>query len=175
MMNKLIGSLLIIASMAVLGTFIVKKITLKQEVTGFLKRAGDANTVELANGELKKALTYLEQNNLTEGYTSILYRTPDEDVGFWYQNLKASQQELDKLGNSSSLEKTNVLLKLRETVLDSGKKSSVTVPDGLSVFPHNKRWVIMGWSAFIGFFAGLVLVLPAESFKTKPSGAINHT
>lgn len=44
---------------------------LKQNVSGFLKRAADANTIELANQELTKALDYLEANNLTSGYTSI--------------------------------------------------------------------------------------------------------
>ena len=58
---------------------------------------------------------------------------------FWYQNLKASKKELEKTTNSTSLEKTNVLLKLRETLLDQGdKKSKITYPQGLAIYPNNK-------------------------------------
>ncbi len=42
---------------------------------------------------------------MTSGYTSILWQTPDEDIGFWYTNLKASQQELQNLQSNNALEK----------------------------------------------------------------------
>ena len=38
-------------------------------MTGYLKRAADANTIILANEEFSKAISYLESNNLTSGYT----------------------------------------------------------------------------------------------------------
>lgn len=68
-------------------------IDFNREVGGHLKRAADANTVELARKEMETAVTYLERNGLTTGYTSILYRTPDEDIEFWHQNLRASLDE----------------------------------------------------------------------------------
>lgn len=131
-----------IFALTIFGARIYKKIIFKQNVTGYLKRAADANTVELAKGELKLAIDYLEQNELTEGYTSIIYRTPDEDIGFWYRNLKASYNELDILKTTSALEKTNVLIKLRETLVDGGERMRVTVPDGIHVFPNNSGWCL---------------------------------
>ena len=83
-----------------------------------LKRAGDANTVELAKEELAYVISYLDKNNIKEGYTSVLWKTPDEDISFWYRNIIASKAELDSLTNNSALEKTNVLMKLRETLID---------------------------------------------------------
>lgn len=124
----------------VLFTFrIYHDIIIKQELTGHLKRAADANSIELALSELKTSLDYMEHNNLTSGYTSVVFKTPDEDLGFWYANLKASKLELENSINSPSLEKSMVLLKLRETLLDAGENGSrITYPRGISIFPNNK-------------------------------------
>ena len=150
--------LLLTFAFSVFGVRIYKGIILKQNVTGYLKRAADANTIDLASQELSKALNYLEANNITSGYTSILYRTPDDDVEFWYQNLKASHLELGKLTESGQLERTNVLLKLRETLVDSDKKTKVTGPNGLSVFPNNKLWGVLMSLAVFALFAGFILL-----------------
>ena len=144
-MKGFIAALLFVIACAMLGTVIVKKITLTQNCTGYLKRAADANSVETAKAELNKAISYLEANQLTTGYTSVLWRTPDEDIEFFYQNLKASELELSKVTETtSSLEKTNILMKLRETLLDNGEKGdSLTYPDGLSRYPNNGFWGII--------------------------------
>jgi hypothetical protein len=121
----------------------VSYIHYSQDCGGYLKRAGDANTVELAEKELTRAVNYVEANKLTSGYTSVVYRTPDEDMEFWYNNLKASQKELRELSpEATQLEKTNVLMKLRETLLDDGQM--VTAPDGVSVYPANAALGVLG-------------------------------
>ena len=153
-----IGFLLILIAFPIVGFRMAKKVEFKQNVTGYLKRAADANTIDLANQELTKALDYLEANDLTSGYTSVLYETPDEDIDFWYRNLKASQAELQNLQSESTLEKTNLLIKLRETLLDTGEKTRVTVPDGMAVYPHNKFWAGMMIFALLALFAGFSLI-----------------
>ncbi len=164
-MKKTLSFLLIICSIAIFGTRISKNITFKQNVKGYLKRAADANTVELANAELTRVIDYLEANNLTSGYTSVMWETPDEDIDFWYRNLKASQNELQNLGTASALEKTNVLIKLRETLLDVGERTKVTVPEGLHVYPNNKLWAGLTTFAFSAISVGLILLIPAEEKK----------
>src|SRR3989339_919862 len=117
---------------------------------GYLKRAADANTTKLATENLEIAVKYAKDNGLTSGYTSIVYRTPDEDVGFWYDNLKESLKELQSTSpDASRLEKTNALMKLRETLLDSGQSTSVTAPAGISRYPHNGFLALWGWLSFI--------------------------
>ncbi|MDX1349186.1 MAG: hypothetical protein R3279_03000 [Putridiphycobacter sp.] len=148
-MKNFVNISLIIISLVIFGLRIAKSIEFKQNVSGYLKRAGDANTIDLAHEELSKALLYLEANNLTKGHTSILYKTPDEDIDFWYRNLKASQSELENLESESALERTNVLIKLRETLLDTGEKTKVTVPKGLAVYPNNFTWALLMWLAII--------------------------
>jgi hypothetical protein len=115
-------------------------------VTGHLRRASNANTIELALQEMNVVIKYLQDNKITEGYTSILYRTPSEDVGFWFNNLSQSTDELNKAVNCTQLEKSNVLMKLRETLTDNkGDGTTVTRPDGISVYPNNVAFCLFGW------------------------------
>lgn len=167
MKTTVISLVLVAFSVTVFSYRVVLKIQFKQNVTGYLKRAADANTIDLAEQELNKAISYLEAHNLTSGYTSILYRTPDEDLEFWYNNLKASQNELQTLNSTSALERTNVLLKLRETLLDEGEKTKVTVPSGISVYPNNLPWAIAGWLALIALFTGFMLIVAEYERKRK--------
>lgn len=127
---------------------------------GHLKRAADSNTVELATKEIDVAVKYIEDKGLTNGYTSIIFKTPDEDIGFWYQNLKSSLAELKAVpANANQLEKSNVLMKLRETLVDQGDKGvSITAPDGISVYPNNTAFALWGWLSLIGFLLSIVWV-----------------
>lgn len=142
-------------------TRIVVGVQLEQNFLGHLKRAGDANRIELAEQELGTAVKYLEDNNMTKGYTSILYRTPSEDIGFFYNNLKGAHDELKSIPDTISLlESSNQLIKLRETLMDSGEKSSeVTCPDGLSIYPNNTfymMWVLLSLLFIIIPIAGFI-------------------
>ena len=150
-MKKTIGYLLVIAAVTIFGFRISKGIDFKQNVSGYLKRASTANTIDLAEQELSRSIKYLEENKMTTGYTSVIYQTPDEDVDFWFRNLKASQHELQSLTASSALEKTNVLMKLRETLQDT--------PKGISAFPNNGMWAILMLFAVIGGFIGLIILI----------------
>ena len=137
--------LLAILTLVGTGAVIYKRIDFKQNCSGRLERAANANTVELAVKELNTAIQYAETKGYTTGYTSVIYRTPDEDVEYWYNNLCASRQELLNLPDSTStLEKTNTLMKLRETLTDTGEHGSYVIyPEGLQFYPHNFLWGIL--------------------------------
>lgn len=162
-MKVFIVTILTIFILSVITVRIVKSVSINQNCTGYLKLAADANTVETAKEQLQKSIHYLESNKLTDGYTSVLWKTPDEDVGFWYKNLKASEKELMKVDSTTtSMEKTNLLMKLRETLLDNGEKgTNITVPDGLSVYPNNLIWGILSWLALLSF-TSLLLIIGVE-------------
>ena len=156
-MKVFAGVLLILVFLAWVVFRIVNVITFGIDCEGHIKRAADANTVELATQEMKTVVSYLKNRGMTSGYTSVVYRTPDEDVGFWYQNLESSLKELETVSpQASQLEKSNLLMKLRETLLDEGQSVSVTSPEGISVFPNNTAYAI--W-CLIGFVFGIVGVI----------------
>lgn len=134
-----------------------------------IKRAADSNTVELAHQEMDVAVSYLDMRNIKSGYTTIftfLWLPPNEDVGFWYTNLKTSRDELrnfiashkdDEKGKQVRQEQqAMVLMKLRQTLLDHTHDhgESVTMPGGIGLFPGNMGWFWTGW---LTFFIGLVL------------------
>ncbi len=145
---------------------IVADVTFDQDIGGHLKRAADANTVELARQELDIALKNMESRGCTEGYTSIVYRTPDEDVGFWYENITSSYLALGNLPpDTDALTISNELMKLRETLLDhkeSGEK--VTAPEGISIYPHNVAYVLSCIACLALVLVGLYWAVKDEWF-----------
>jgi len=108
---------------------------------GHLTRAASANNVTLAREELETALIYI--NKLPDGYTSILINTPDEDVTFWKRNLNEAHAELlefeANIDMYTATDKSNQLMKLRETLTSQSEKGTVTnQPAGISRYPYNK-------------------------------------
>ncbi len=163
---KLFGAILfIIMSLVWAGArFYADHVQFNVACGGHIERAAHANSVELAASELDTAVKYLENNNMTSGYTSVLYQTPNEDIGFWYKNLKTSLDELKGLPpDASGLEKSNVLLKLHETLIRSGDqgKQSINVPPGISVFPGNKFFAVWGTISVVLCIFGVLLGLVA--------------
>jgi hypothetical protein len=153
MLHRLICIVSLLALLTVGGFRCANGIQFERNCSGYLKRAGDANTIEIAEKELTKALDYIEKHDLKDGYTSILYRTPDEDIGFWYTNLHTSLEELKKLpAGATPLERSNMLIKLRETLLDHGQNGDhVTIPYGISVYPANAIYAVAMWAFLIIF------------------------
>ena len=159
-MKKMVVMLFILSLVFVLvgtGVRIYKGYSFDINCKSHLKRAADANTVETAKKELNISLVYMEKNNLTSGIVSIILKQPKNDIGFWYENIKASRDELNNISpETSQLEKTNVLMKLRETLLDNGESTTVTCPDGISIYPMNVLyffWACIGW--FLTFVFGI--------------------
>ena len=105
----------------------------------WLKLAADANNIPIAKARLDKAISYLEKENITQGYTSLWFQTPDTSITEWYTNLKATQRNLEnfKLDVTES-DINNTLMKLRETLLDRGDHGDrVTLPPFIQYAPHN--------------------------------------
>ena len=166
-MKTLFAILLTVMSLGIFTTTIVKSVNLTQNCTGYLERASNANSVETAIKELNRAIDYLDENDITSGYTSVLWRTPDDDIDYWYQNIVSSRDELLKVTEeTTALEKTNLLMKLRETLTDNGEKGThLTYPDGLSRYPNNVLWGWLLWFASFGiiFAIGLWIMVLADN------------
>lgn len=128
----------------------IMSIQFDQACGGYLKQAADANTVELAKQRIDIAVKYIEANHLTEGYTSVLWRTEGDNVGYWYQNIKACQKELAECQDGTQLEKSNVLMKVRESLTDDGEKGTeLTLPKGISRYPNNALFGVLFWISIV--------------------------
>ena len=125
---------------------LIKSAQFTQDCKGYLEQCSNANSVEMALDRLDRAVRYLERNDLTTGYTSILWKTEDENIGFWYENLQVCKQELKKALGATQLEQTNVLMRVRESLLKNGDKGEfLIIPDGIVKYPHNLWYGIGLW------------------------------
>jgi hypothetical protein len=142
----------ILVFVVALGYHVIAGIQFNRDYKGHLKRAADANSIQMAEKELALCLRYLDDRSLDtesgrnrgriDDHTSILYSTPDQQISFHYDNISASLNELRavmaKGEGASALERSNVLIKLRESLIDhSGDGVHVTYPAGLDVYPDN--------------------------------------
>ena len=144
---------------------IVKSIQFTANCGDYLKMAADANSIEIAEERLSTAITYLENNNLTSGYTKIFVYYPSNDIGMWYENLKSAQTQLQELQKTdyTELEQSNMLMKLRETILDEG--GLLTHPTGISMAAN---YALMFWLNVTLWLPcwifGVVLIWAAEEY-----------
>lgn len=95
-------------------------------------------------------------------HTSVIYKTEDENIGFWYENLKVCQKELAETKGNSTLENTNVLMKLRESLTDHAEKGTrLTIPSGIYLYPDNAVFKVTNWISFFLFLGSLLLLVIA--------------
>lgn len=86
----------------------------------------------------------------------MFYQTPADDIGFWYQNLKAAEGVLRGVGEGATqLERTNILLKFRESI--------TSPPEGIYLYPQQLAWNQMMFALFAVF-----LVCGVWSLATLP-------
>src|SRR5690606_27054809 len=127
MKNKKTGAIFKIFTILGLQLFLswsvvcaIKSVRFDQDIGGHLKLAADANNLTLAEGQLSIALHGMDEwklcNNLSDNcYTSIVYRTPDEDVGYWRSNIQAANDDLLRIlsrKDVDDLTQSNQLLKI---------------------------------------------------------------
>ncbi len=166
-MDKLrigIGIIFILLFVGVVGYDLYRSVIYDIDVGGHLKLAAKANTPSIALSEMNIAIKAMEDKGYTTGFTSILYRTPDEDVGFWYNNMKATRDSLMKLDeNTSQLEESNVLMKLRESIVDdTGESESLKDPVGITNFPYNAPLAYLEAFLFLLTLFGAYLIVTAD-------------
>ena len=138
-------------------------IELDQKVESPLKKAADAGNIASSYVLLDKAVTNIETLNFTEGNSSILYDTDENDLTIWYGQLAELRDEMTVLKDSTLtlMDESNYLIKLRETILDSsGEKGDVvTMPSNLIHYPYHGIMlfaiVICGILCIPGFFGML--------------------
>lgn len=156
-----IAIIIMIIPVVVYGIAIFNAIQMDANCISYFSMAADANSVDLAEKHLTTGIEYLEKHNLTSGHTNFIIYKPTNDIGFWYDNLKSAQAQLQQLKakeDLTELEESNALMKLRETLLDEG---SVTHPSMISFYPNHIGWIIAmaliwilwGLGIFLGWYA----------------------
>ena len=140
---------------ALLGTIFYKEYLFDINCKQYLERATNAATIETAREELEKAISYAEAHHLTTGNSSLFWNEPQNDIGFWYRNLKASLDELVQLPSDATLlEKSNSLMRLKDALTTEGENGRhVICPANIAVFPNHRDWFCRS------FVAGLIVLV----------------
>lgn len=143
-MKKLLITIMVICALVptiFYGVAIYKSMQFNVNCYGYLELAADANSIRIAEKHLTTGIKYLEENNLTDGSTGIIFHKPTNDIGLWYENLKSAQTQLQELStqeNLTELEESNTLMKLRETLMDAS--GQITTPDNIPYYPNHAFW-----------------------------------
>lgn len=163
-----------ISTIAYIVTIIVLGIVFDRQVSGHLKLAADANSVDLAEKKIVLAIKGMDRMGLCNHYeqvgahcfTSVLYETPDEDVVFWRTNIQMTLEDLQAVPKDADhLTVSNTLMKVRETLLDDGGQGvRVTSPSGISIYPNNAIFCLWGWLSVIVLCIGGILFLVYDSY-----------
>lgn len=146
------------------ATVIVLSIQFDQKCSGHILNACNATTVELASSELRTALDYLEEKELITGYTSILYKTEKDNIGFFYNNVKNCYEYVETL-KEQNIEPFNQALQLQsikdklvaELGHKNGKAEFIRKPQGISRYPHNLAYCIWVSSSILLLIIGSIL------------------
>ncbi|MCL2351276.1 MAG: hypothetical protein FWC55_01960 [Firmicutes bacterium] len=115
----------------------------------YLRRAATANSISLAASNLDSAIQYLEDRNLTSGQVSIFLKQPQNDITYWYSNLKSAQTGLQNMkSDATQLEVSNELMKIKESLISTTSDGEALIlPEGIEIYPHNG---LLFWMSLIG-------------------------
>ena len=117
--------------------------------------------------EIDTAITYLEKNNLTNGYTTITDRQSFEDLSAYYSSLKERSEYLHSLKNMRSEE---VAAFQKYTTMKNLQSKEVDCPNGISVFPHNTLymiWMLLSMLCLIGSIIGVITFIDERTSITN--------
>lgn len=100
-----------------------------------------ADDVSSAKEELTKAIAYLEKESLISGYTSILWKTSDQDVGIFYGKLEELLDASEEAG-------------ITPMFFPNLEKIRWKIPRGMPFFPYNRTMALLLVSAVFFLFCG---------------------
>lgn len=154
---------------------IYKHYIFKKGCEDYLKLAADAPTLERAKNFTEQAINYIESKNLTTGNSGIIFKTPSNDLELWYGQIKAAyvnivniiEQDKLKTGSISQLTKDNMLMKLREVLVDVGDDDTeITLPKNITIYPNQVLiciwWIIAlimsigGWVSYFSLYKKII-------------------
>lgn len=151
-MRKVMSLLMILPILIFGGYRFLAMFEFDRFCSSYLRRAVQASTIELATKDLEITIRNLEFRGMTEGYTSILYKTPNEDVEFMYLNLKATLRDLENVPQTlTALEKDTILFNFREKI------QAMKYPEGISIFPNNTLWFWFLMMSLLGAIIGYAI------------------
>ena len=139
-----------------------------EECAEYIGAAVTSTNIDSSISDLESAISFAEENELTEGYTSIFGSPPGEDVSRWYDSMVDVRDKLEELRRNDfpTVDLVAVdLLKERSFALTKLHLSAY--PKGISVFPHNTLfllWGVISGLGAVGFCIAYQLLKPTNEW-----------
>lgn len=175
---KFFGTMLTVAIMSLVGwggARMHKSSDFDARVSDYVVAAYNATTPEEAKLQYDRALSVMKENKMTEGSTSILYPSPEYNVGDWFAKVEKTEKDLtemlkapavvdDKKADPKVLtpwQKSLVENNVVKTKVDTKGNShaSFNAPEDISVHPYTLQYALWFYSSLIAtllFGAGFV-------------------
>lgn len=166
-----------------LGTRAYKSVQFDTNFTSKCINAVQARDVGEAKAELDKAIGVLESEGLTSGSTSVLFYTTHDDLGIFYQRLKARRELLEyqakyQLDPLTIRYAVNASMTSYDNTLDLWFRPIAGMPWGISVYPKNGLyilWLTTGITLLATGLARLVVEKTIAEERAKAQSAKNKT
>jgi hypothetical protein len=106
--------------------------------------------------EIDTAITYLENNNLTSGYTTITDKVSREDLSIFYNDIKKRSEYFHdlKTKNIDDIEKYKMYATMRNL-----HTRELDVPSGISIFPHNTFYCVWAYLSIICLILAVIGII----------------
>ena len=137
-----------------------------------LRKAALAETIPEAKVNLDKAIQFVEQNQLTTGYSSLFFKEDEYNITKWYAMLKSAQSEIDILHvkGYDRVEEIDALIVLLIKLTDIPENKQcvflndvVFVPTGIQFVPlYESVWILFLFSITICTILGITIYMEKD-------------
>ena len=142
---SIIAVSILVLILSMIGDCLAKYV-IERDITAYLYRAQVASSAEDMNRFLLKLKTNMEFYGMTEGYTVLIFQTPNNDMGEIYLAVVRSQERIGELLTLDTSTETGKLT--YDTRLDDvrGTLRELEIPALSFWWIHN----FLGWLMIIG-------------------------
>lgn len=121
-------------------TYAILAVNCRAGITDSLREAAQSQTPEDAILHLNSVIEYMEENELTYGYTSIVTPDETENLETWYKKVVSVRDQIDNMPDSISIyEKAAFVSFVMGNIVSCRQCNFYSrAPEGISVYPYNK-------------------------------------
>lgn len=120
--------------------------------TDYIIDAQKTDNVQLAEQRLSKAISYLELEDKTKGFTSRSSNDKKYDIGLFYQKLVDSKRMFALASETDNLQiHTQAFAVFRDSMFTKNKRNEYepVIPENIELYPHINEWNIARISSIV--------------------------
>ena len=180
MIRRILFTIFGIITIMCIASAIISTIYFRVKCETPLRKAALAETLPEAKVNLDKAIQFVEQNQLTTGYSSLFFKEDEYNITKWYAMLKSAQSELNILdvNGYDKVEELDALIVLLIKLTDIPENKQcvflndivfistgdiVFVPTGIQLVPlYESIWIVFLFSITICTILGMTVYMEKD-------------